>query len=271
MGGDPDIGAITANDLRSFIIALQDSLKYRRHPYNKPTEEKLSPQSIETYARAIRAFFGFLHREELIESNPMQKVKMPKVPIKVVPTFSQQEVETLLAQPDRNSARGYRDYVIMLTFYDTAARLSELAGLREGDIDFNNGYLKVMGKGSKERLVPFGQKVAKALLKYRIKHRPEPIGTDRFFLTVDGRPLEAERLEKVVREYGQKACLGRCYPHKLRHTSSVAYLRNGGDPFTLQKKLGHSSLQMTRHYSNLADSDIRAAHLKHSPADRLGV
>jgi site-specific recombinase XerD len=201
----------------------------------------------------------------------MQRVKMPKVPLKVVPTFSQSEIETLLAQPDRHTARGYRDYTAMITFYDTAVRLSELAGLRESDIDFEGGYLRVMGKGSKERLVPFGQKVAKTLLKYKIKYRPEPMGTDRFFLTVDGRPLEAERLEKIVREYGQKACLGRCYPHKLRHTSSIAYLRNGGDPFTLQKKLGHSSLQMTRHYSNLADSDIRAAHLKHSPADRLRV
>ena len=269
LGGDPDIRAIAANDLRRFIIALQESPKYNRHPYNKPRQERLSPQSIETYARAIRAFFGFLHREELIDSNPMQKVKMPKVPVKVVPTFSEQEIEKLLSQPDRNSDRGFRDYTILVTFYDTAIRLSELTGLGEGGIDFDNGYLKVMGKGSKERYVPFGRVVAKALLKYKIKHRPEPIGTDKFFLTMDGRPLDAGRLEKIVKEYGQKAGLGRCYPHKLRHTSSVAYLRNGGDPFTLQKKLGHSSLQMTRHYSNLADSDIRAAHLKHSPADRL--
>ncbi len=154
----------------------------------------------------------------------------------------------------------FRNYALMLTLIDTAVRLSELAGLKAGDVDFENGYLRVMGKGSKERYIPFGQKVAKALLKYELKHCPQPLANDYFWLTQDGRPLTAERIEKIVGHYGAKAGLNRCYPHKLRHTSSVIYLRNGGDPFSLQKKLGHSSLQMTRHYSNLADSDVRAQH-----------
>ena len=76
--------------------------------------------------------------------------------------------------------------------------------------------------------------LAKALLKYRLKHRPDPLGTERFWLTVDGRPLEGGRIEKIVAEYKRKAGLKRCYPHKLRHTSSVMYLRNGGDPFSLR-------------------------------------
>ncbi len=113
-----------------------------------------------------------------------------------------------------------------------------------------------MGKGGKERYCPFGQKVAKALLKYQLRHRPKAIGNDSFFLGKEGHPLTANRVEKIIRDYGKRAGLG-AYPHKFRHTSSVMYLRNGGDPFSLQKKLGHSSLQMTRHYSNLADSDVR--------------
>jgi len=271
LGGDPYIKAITGDDLRRFIIALQDSNRYRKHPYVKAQHQKLSPQSIETYARAIRAFFGYLHREGLIEQNPMQKVRMPRVPKKVVPTFSVKEIEQLLSQPDRHTDRGFRDYALMLTFIDTGGRLSEIANLNDGDVDFEEGYLKVMGKGSKERYIPFGQKVAKALLKYKLKHRPEPVGTDRFFLTVDGRHLNAGRIEKILTEYGRKAGLKRCYAHKLRHTSSVMYLRNGGDPFSLQKKLGHASLAMTRHYSNLADSDVRAQHLRYGVVDRLKV
>ena len=91
------IGAITGNDLRRFIIALQGKPKFANHPYNKPQQAKLSSQSIETYCRAIKAFFGFLKREGFVERNPMEKVKMPKVPETVVPTFSEKEVEKLLA------------------------------------------------------------------------------------------------------------------------------------------------------------------------------
>jgi len=269
LGDNYDIGAITANDLRRFIIALQDRDKFSYHPFNKPQRAKLSAQTVNTYCRAIRAFFGYLHREGLIESNPIEKVKMPKVSQKVVPTFSEREVEKLLGQPDKRTDRGFRDYALLLTFIDTGARLSELAGIKESDVDLENGYLRVMGKGGKERYIPFGQRVAKALLKYKLKHRPQALATDRFWLTVDGRPLEAGRIEKIVSHYGKLAGLKKCYVHKLRHTSAVLYLRNGGDPFSLQKKLGHSSLAMTRHYSNLADSDVRAQHLRFGVADRL--
>ena len=199
----------------------------------------------------------------------MEKVRMPRVPKKVVPTFSQKDVELLLAQADKKTDIGFRDYAFMLTFIDTTGRLSEIALLQEDDVDLENGYLKVMGKGDRERYMPFGHRVARALQKYKMKHRPAPVGTTRFWLTAGGRPLAPGRIEKIISRYGDMAGLKKCYPHKLRHTSSVLYLRNGGDPFSLQKKLGHSSLQMTRHYANLADSDVRERHLKYGVADRL--
>jgi len=175
-----DIASITANDFRRFIIALQGKHKFSQHPYNKPQQAKLSPQSIETYSRAIRAFFGYLYREGFIEKNPMEKVKMPKVPEMVVPTFSEKEVEKLLAQPDKHSNEGFRDFAILLTLIDTGVRLLELAELKASDIDYEQNLFMVMGKGSKERYVPFGRRVAKALMKYQLKHRPDPIGTNNF-------------------------------------------------------------------------------------------
>jgi len=175
-----DISIITANDFRRFIIALQDTTKFSHHPYNKPQQVKLSPQSIETYCRAIRAFFGYLYREGFIDRNPMEKVKMPKVPETVVPTFSQKEVESFLAQPNKHSNEGFRDYAILLTLVDTGIRLSELAELKVGNIDYEQNLFRVMGKGSKERFVSFGRRVAKALMKYQLRHRSEPIGTDNF-------------------------------------------------------------------------------------------
>jgi len=102
------IGTITGNDMRRFIIALQSKPKFANHPYNKPQQAKLSTQSIETYCRAIKAFFGFLEREGFIESNVMAKVKLPKVPETVIPTLSEKEVEKLLAQPNKGTNEGFR-------------------------------------------------------------------------------------------------------------------------------------------------------------------
>jgi len=266
-----DINTITGNDLRRFIIALQEKPKFANHPYNKPQKAKVSAQSIETYCRGIRAFFSFLKREGFVENNVMEKVKMPKVPEMVIPTLSEKEVEKLLAQPDKSSNEGFRDYCILLTLIDTGERLSELANLKTDDVDYEQNLFRVMGKGQRERFVPFGRRVAKALMKYQMKSRPEPMGTDNFWLRQDGRPLTPKRIEKLISAYGKKAGLKRCYAHKLRHTSSVMYLRNGGDVFSLQKKLGHRSLVMTRHYSNLADSDVRAQHLRYGVADRLKI
>jgi integrase/recombinase XerD len=196
-------------------------------------------------------------------------VKVPKVPANIVPTFTERQVEKLLAQPDSSTSTGYRDYALMTTIVDTAARLSEIATLKVQDVDLENGYLRVTGKGNKERFIPFGQRVAKILLKYKLKYRQCSPPDECFWITKEGSPLTADRIQKIVSNYGEKAGLLRCYPHKLRHTSSVLYLRNGGDPFSLQKKLGHSSLQMTRHYSNLADSDVRARQLRYGVVDRL--
>jgi integrase/recombinase XerD len=263
-----DIANITSNDLRRFIIALQDKQKFGNHPYNKPQKEKLSPQSVNTYCRGIKAFFSFLSREGFMEINSMEKVKLPKLPELVIPTLTQKEVEKLLDQIDKHSAQGFRDFAILLTFVDSTVRLSELAELKASDIDYEQSYFKVMGKGRKERYVPFGRRVARVLMKYQLKYRPEPLGTDKFWLKKDGTSLPAKRIEKLVSYYGRKAGL-RVYPHKMRHTSSVLYLRNGGDVFSLQKKLGHRSLVMTRRYSNLADADVRDKHLRYGVADRL--
>ena len=266
-----DIETIKGNDLRRFIIALQSKPKFANHPYNKRQQAKLSAQSIETYCRAIKSFFGFLKREDFINNNVMAKVKMPKVPEVIIPTFSEKELAKLLAQVNKGTNEGFRDYCLLLTLIDTGIRLSELANLKTSDIDYEQNLLRVMGKGLRERFVPFGRRVAKALMKYQMKCRPEPIGTDNFWLRRDGRPLLPKRIEKLISAYGKKAGLKRCYAHKLRHTSSVMYLRNGGDVFSLQKKLGHRSLVMTRHYSNLADSDVRAQHLRYGVADRLKI
>ena len=160
-----DIGTIKGNDLRRFNNALQEKPKFSNHPYNKPQTAKLSAQSIETYCRGISAFFAFLKREGFISTNIIAKVTMPKVPEVVIPTFSEKEIAKLLSQPNTKTNEGFRDYCFLLTLIDTGIRLSELANLKTEDIDFEQNLFRVMGKGQRERFVPFGRRVFLASIK----------------------------------------------------------------------------------------------------------
>jgi integrase/recombinase XerD len=271
LGGDINLEQVSANDLRRFVLALQQKKAFSNHPFTKQQDRGLSPESIASYTRAIKCFFAFLEREEFFPDNPMKKVKAMKTPKTVMPSFSEQEIEQLLAQPNKKSSTGNRDWVVMLTLADSGLRVSELCGMKLDDVDLQNGYLRVMGKGQKERYVPIGIKLSKALLKYKMSYRPDS-GCDSFFLTEDGRPLAKRRVQDFVRHYGVKAKIkGRCSPHVFRAASAILYLRNGGDPFSLQKRLGHASLVMTRRYCNIADSDVREKHLKFGVVDRLKI
>ena len=268
---NPDLAALTGHDLRRFILALQDKNVFSNHPFNKLQNKKLSPESVSNYIRGVKNLYSFLHREGFLKTDPMAKVKLPKKPQTVVSTLSEKESEKLLAQPDKATPTGYRDYTMIAAFIDTAMRISELTSLDLANVDYEQNLFKIMGKGQKERYVPFGRKLAKLLMKYQTKYRPESDSSDAFFLSYDGRRMEPKRVEKIIRGYGRKAGLKRVYPHLLRHTSAVMFLRAGGDVFSLQRKLGHASLTMTRRYSNLSEIDVRNNHLKFSPGDRINL
>jgi len=152
-------------------------------------------------------------------------------------------------------------------------RVSELCHLKIDNVWLEEGMLKVLGKGNKERLIPMGKQVQRCLWRYTSRFRPEPLAASGnvLFLTQDGKPLTKDRVEKIMARYGRKAGLKgvRCSPHTLRHTAAVKFLRNGGDVFSLQRMLGHASLEMTRRYCELADTDVKRAHMTASPVDNL--
>jgi len=163
--------------------------------------------------------------------------------------------------------------VIILTLLDTGLRVNELINLKIDNVWLEEGIIKVLGKGNKERLVPVGKQIRRLLWRYITHYRPEPArpNLDNLFLTRDGRSLTKNRVDSMMKHYGERARLSgiRCSPHTLRHTFAVTYLRNGGDVFSLQRILGHSSLEMTRRYCELADVDIEKAHALASPVDNL--
>ena len=274
-GASTEVRLITAREIRTFILYLRQKPCFDRHPWTPPQDRGLSGHTINTYLRSIRAFFSWLVAEGFLEANPFAMVKIPRAPKKIIPTFSTDQIGQLLAVIDTDSPQGYRDYAIILTLLDTGLRVSELIGLLLPHVSLEEAQLKVLGKGNKERVVPVGRKVTQYLVRYINRYRPPPIRlkADRLFLSWDGYPLTKDRMGSILRDYGQKAGIEgvRCSPHTLRHTAAVSYLRQGGDPFTLQRLLGHSTLDMTRRYCELADLDLKRVHQRASPVDNLDL
>ena len=150
-------------------------------------------------------------------------------------------------------------------------RVGELIELEMRSLHLDDGFVKVLGKGDKERIVPIGSVAKKALLQYVLTWRPEPDSPDddTLFLSPKGRPMSSNSVYQVLRRIGRNARVPRLHPHLLRHTMAVRFLIEGGDVFSLQQILGHESLEMTRHYVSLAASHVQVQHKKYSPMDRL--
>lgn len=274
-GIDTDVAQVTQHEIRAFIRHLQQKRCFSNHRFNHIQDKGLSGHTVNCYLRSLRIFFSWLVSEGIIGTSPFERVKIPRPPRKVIPTFSDSQLQQLLGLIDTKSAEGYRDYALILTLLDTAIRVSELCSLRLDNIWLEEGILKVLGKGNKERLIPIGKQVQRLLWHYINRYRPEPtwVNCDFLFLTRNGRPLNKDRVEKIMAYYGRKAGLKgvRCSPHTLRHTAAVRFLRNGGDVFSLQRMLGHASLEMTRRYCELADIDVKRAHMRASPVDNLDL
>jgi site-specific recombinase XerD len=274
-GISTDATQISRREVRAFILYLQQKRCFSGHRFNHVQDRGISGHTINCYLRSIRNFFSWLVSENIITINPFDQVKIPRPPRKVIPTFSNYQIQQLLSVIDASTADGYRDYTIILTLLDTGLRVSEMCSLRLSDLRLEDGMLKVLGKGNKERLIPIGKHVQRLLWRYISRYRPEPAlpNSDLLFLTMDGRPLTKDRVDKIMTYYGRKAGLAgvRCSPHTLRHTAAVSFLRNGGDVFSLQRMLGHASLEMTRRYCELADIDVKKAHATASPVDNLSI
>jgi len=269
-----DVAEIGTNELRQFSVYLRERPRFAHHRFTKPQAGHLSGHTVNGYMRALQSFWAWLEREGFITENPFTRLKVPKAPKKVIPIFTEGQLRQIFEGIDTTSPTGYREYTMILTLLDTGIRCSELTGLGLTDVNLDSRLLKVWGKGCKERLVPIGARVQKAIWKYLNRYRPEPAipRYDHLFLTRDGYPLTKDRLEAIVERYGKKAGITgvRVSPHTFRHTMTVTFLRNGGDVFSLQRILGHSSLEVLRGYVNLAQSDISRVHQRNSPADNLG-
>lgn len=270
-----DVTEIGVNEFREYILYLQQVRAFEHHPLTKPQAKGLSGHAINTYLRSIRAFWSWLVREDVIMSSPFSKVRIPKAPKKVIATFSNTQLADMLKAINTATVAGFRDWTMILMLLDTGLRASELTGLILDDVNLEDGLMKVHGKGNKERVVPIGGRVQKAIWRYLQRNRSQPANPlcPTLFLTASGRPITTDRLRTTVEKYANKANITgvRCSPHTFRHTFAISYLRTGGDVFSLQRILGHSSLEIVRNYVNMGGADVKACHRRFSPADNMEI
>lgn len=252
---DPDDWNATL--IRTYYVALKHATKADGAP--------LSPTSVNTYARSLRAFCHWLHAEEFAETNVMAKVKQPSAPKLVKPVLTADECQRALnaAKSGRN---GLRDHALMLFMLDTGARANEVCGLAMADVNWQQRLAKVFGKGGKERYIPFSAATMKAMQRYIVKARRDE--SDRVFQNEDGYALTPSGLLQLCHRIGERAGV-ELNPHKFRHTFAISYLRSGASVFALQKTLGHSSLDMSLRYAALMTDDLVNDHAKHSPVAAL--
>jgi integrase/recombinase XerD len=249
-------GDLSCSDLEDFLLALR--------------EQGRGAHTVRGFAQILRSLCRFGYRKGFILDNITADFEMPRVPKTIVQTLSDDQLRTLLVAPDARRWVGIRDRAILLTFLDTLIRVSELVGINSEDVDLAERTVRVMGKGRKERELPLGKAATQVLARYRRALEDLQAG-DPFFISRTGRRMLRRDVWDLVARYGQRAGIQgvRCSPHTLRHTGAKRFILAGGDVFTLQKLLGHTSLAMVRRYVELADVDVKAQHQRFSPADSL--
>jgi site-specific recombinase XerD len=239
-----DVSQVQPATVRRFALELADS--------------GLADSTVHNHMRAVRAFFRFLEREELVERTPMRNVRMPKVEKKILPAFTEEEVAKLLAACDGQDFAQVRNRLLVQLLLDSGLRLAECTHLAIGDIHPETGVMKVMGKGRKERMTRIGAGCLRLYRKY-LRMRGGSVG-DPLWLGRRG-PMKklgvAETLEKLGKRAGVHA-----HPHKFRRTCALRLLRAGADVFSVQLLLGHSDLAVLRRYLDQTPEDVLAVHAK---------
>ncbi len=254
-------GIVCPSDLR-WLDLEQFVLHCRRQGF--------APNTVHGYAQVLKTLCRLGHRLGYVPEDITIHFEMPRVPKTIIPTFSDEQLQALLAVSDKRTWLGIRDRAILLVLLDTLIRVSELVGVDAEDVDLDECVIRVMGKGGRERHVPFGIATGQALRRYRNVVQDLRPG-DPFFITRCGHRTSRWAVHTMMANSGRAAGIEgvRCSPHTLRHTGAKRFILAGGDVFTLQKLLGHTTLAMVRRYVELADVDIRAQHRRFSPADSL--
>ena len=272
---------VERGDLDSTITTYEDDInQFELFVDNKDISE-LKREDIEDFMRflsaegmksatiirritTIRGFYLFLAREGLIKES-LIGLRLPKGEKKLPNVLSFEEVEDLLDAPDIENDSELRDKAMLETMYASGLRVSELLSLQLGNINFNEGYLKIKGKGSKERIVPIGEFALDFINRYVTLVRPKYVKnrTKYLFLNRDGAPISRQYFWRQIKKYALKANIDReISPHTLRHSFATHLLENGANLKEVQEMLGHTKIETTQIYTHVSTKRIISAYDK---------
>lgn len=247
----------------------------------------LTNKTILHYHTSLSALWTWAVRENLAPQHVVRMVAPPKAESREIQPFTESEVKAMLSAVARSKAyhrpgkrtsdhglmHADRTRAIILLLLDTGIRVGELTDLKRYQLDQRNNRIQVLGKGAKERSVPFSPRTAQALWRY-LASRPDAEPDKPLFTTSlnkTNRKIDRTQIGKILKRVGLRAGVKDVHPHRFRHTFAIQYLRNGGDPYTLQRLLGHSTLDMVKRYLYLAQIDIDRAHKRASPVDNWAL
>jgi len=275
---------LSDNSLQSYrhdLVNLQSRLAVRGKPVAEATREDLlailaaemrsgkSPRSLSRYLSAYRQFYRWLLREGKIASDPVALIESPKTGRGLPKALTEAQVEALLKAPDTATVLGLRDRAMLELMYATGLRVSELVNLELSNINLNQGVVRVIGKGNKERRVPIGDEAHGCLKNYLASGRPELLQgrqTDSVFVTNRKAGMTRQAFWYMVGRYAVQCGISRkLSPHMLRHSFATHLLNHGADLRVVQLLLGHSDLSTTQIYTHIAREGLKRMHETHHP------
>lgn len=266
-----DMSSFTIDDVRRYVLYLQDKPKFLGHPYTTAQTRPVSPHTVQCHVRGLKTFSSWLYTEGYTTENRLKNLKLPKAPDTIIEPLTPEEIRIVINAINKDSATGFRNYAIFVTTLDTGLRASEIANATLSHLNLEDGYIKVMGKGAKERIAPIGKLVQRTLWSYvdRMRLRRATPGCNNLFLSSAGKPITVNTIKLIFARLAKSSRVERLHAHLCRHTFAINYLLNGGDIFSLKEILGHATLEMVNHYLHFTSSQITAQHHKYSPMDKF--
>ncbi len=231
------------------------------------TEKNLSAASLFRKMEAIKSFYVFLVSDKKIEKSPAASFRSPKMPRRLPKTLSTSEIESLLRAEEFNTFEQLRKRVMLELIYATGMRASEILALKSDAINFQDGWVRALGKGSKERLIPIHSTAIAWLKRYAKAREARFPARDaaEFFLSRRGMKLSRVQFWREIRDLGKKAGISNLHPHLFRHSFATHLLQNGADLRSVQELLGHASLSTTEIYTSVDRSGLKKAHERFHP------
>lgn len=260
-----------AIELQNDKVALNEACQADIQAYlSKRFKLKYSPRSNARLLSSLKQYYLYLIKTSQRQDNPVDLIASPKIFQSLPSTLSEQEIDHLLSAPILQSAYGYRDKAMLELMYSSGLRVSELVGLHLKQINFNQGVIRVMGKGSKERIVPIGEEAHDAL-EYFINYcradlQKNSIKTAAVFLSSRGQAMTRQAFWQMIKKYLLLSGIKTSYtPHSLRHAFATHLINHGADLRTVQMLLGHSNLSTTQIYTHVANERLKSIHKEHHP------